>query len=145
LISGRISSVNKRKTFWKYCIHAAGSARARARSKGVPFSIDSYFIDGLLVDQQWRCAISGVPLVSPRKRAGTKDPFGPSLDRIIPSLGYVPGNVRIVSNIVNSAMMDWGSDVLLRWLELWAKNSPRTGRTMKMRKKEKFSNDFNEA
>ena len=29
--------------------------------------------------------------------------YAPSLDRIIPELGYVPGNVRVVCHIVNVA------------------------------------------
>jgi hypothetical protein len=72
-----------------------------------PCDIDARTIDELLVDQKWRCAISGVALTRP---ATVRDPFGPSLDRIIPSLGYTRGNVRVICNMVNFAMSNWGEE-----------------------------------
>lgn len=104
-----------RVQFWRYCVQTAGSAAARARAKGVPCTIDAFFIDGLLVDQDWCCAVSGLPLAAPRgaERKYRKEPFGPSLDRIVPAVGYVPGNVRIVNNLVNSAMQEWGLESLM--------------------------------
>lgn len=104
-----------RGAFWSYCVRAAGAAQARAIAKDVPFAIDAHVIDRLLVDQRWKCAVSAVELNAPG--GSTKDPFGPSLDRIVPSLGYVPGNVRVVCNIVNSAMSDWGEAALLVLLD----------------------------
>ena len=137
--------MDKRAAFWKYCIQTAGGARSRARAKGVPFSIDSNFIDRMLVDQRWCCAISQIPFSPPRRRAG-KDPFSPSLDRIIPSLGYVPGNLRVVCNLVNSAMMDWGLEAFLTAVEVMAQDIPRTKRKWLRphgAQKPKFHNDFN--
>jgi hypothetical protein len=46
--------------------------------------------------------------------------MGPSLDRIIPNLGYVPGNLRIVSNFVNIAMNEWGEEALKAFVEAYA-------------------------
>lgn len=37
--------------------------------------------------------------------------LAPSIDRIIPSLGYVPGNIRLVVYAVNAAMNEWGEAV----------------------------------
>lgn len=107
-----------RCAFWHYCQQTGFAARQRASAKGVPCTIDAHFIDGLLVDQQWRCAVSGVPLSTPREAEKyRRDPFGPSLDRIVPDLGYVAGNVRVVTNIVNSAMNEWGVEALLKLVE----------------------------
>ena len=69
-------------------------------------------VDRLLVDQKYRCAVTGIELVAP---INTTQPFGPSLDRIIPALGYVVGNVRVTCLIVNLAMNKWG-EVALRKL-----------------------------
>ncbi len=103
-----------RGDFWLYCVRTAGASRARATRKKVPHSIDAYAIDELFVDQKWRCAVSGVELNPPKTATGFRvDPLGPSLDRIIPHLGYVPGNLRIVSNIVNIAMNEWGLEKLM--------------------------------
>lgn len=114
-----------RGQFWKYCIQTAYAAEARSIAKAVPCTIDAHFIDGLLVDQQWCCAISGLPFVAPGEmgRKFRKDPFGPSLDRIVPAAGYVPGNLRVVNNIVNSAMQEWGLESLLVVLSAIAERS----------------------
>jgi hypothetical protein len=72
-----------------------------------PCDIDARSIDELLVDQGWRCAISRIALTRP---ATIRDPFGPSLDRIVPSLGYTRGNVRVICNMVNFAMGNWGEE-----------------------------------
>jgi hypothetical protein len=104
----------QREDFWRYCNYAAGSAEWRAKKAGVPYTIDAYTIDRLLVDQSWRCAISGIELMAPA--AGKREAFGPSLDRIVPALGYVPGNVRIVSNMVNCALNEWGEEAFFEML-----------------------------
>jgi hypothetical protein len=94
-----------RATLWRYCQQAAQQARVRAREIKVPFAIDAHFVDQLLVDQKWTCAVSGLPFEDNK-------PFGPSLDRIVPELGYVPGNLRVVCYIANIAMNAWGLDAL---------------------------------
>lgn len=106
-----------RGDFWLYCMRTAGASRARSIKKKVPHTIDAYAIDELLVDQRWRCAVSGVQLNPPKTATDFRiDPLGPSLDRIIPHLGYVPGNLRVVSNIVNIAMNEWGLEKLMEAL-----------------------------
>ena len=35
----------------------------------------------------------------------------PALDRIDPSLGYVPGNIRLISGMINSAKGDMPDDL----------------------------------
>jgi hypothetical protein len=86
-------------------------ARVKNRSckKGVPFSLTVDDIKGLMEEQKWRCAVSGIRFMVGK---GADSPFQPSLDRIEPSKGYVPGNVRIVCYIVNLAMNKWGEDPL---------------------------------
>lgn len=104
-----------RAAFWGFCKRAAGNARGRARRAGVPCEIDAFLIDRLLVEQQWRCAVSGIALTAPRPQGAgihSRDSFGPSIDRIIPDAGYVPGNVRVVCTMVNMAMSEWGADAL---------------------------------
>lgn len=132
--------MDKRGIFWGYCIQVVYGARERSKKKNIPFSIDAYYLDQLLVDQGWRCAVSGIPLVVPRGtgKTGRKKPFGPSLDRIVPSLGYVPGNLRIVNNIVNTAMSDWGLDTLLTLVE--EMSQPRTERDQNIKRQRRFKN-----
>jgi hypothetical protein len=104
-----------RSVFWRYCERIPSLIRQRARPKGIPVAIDKHFIDQLFVDQNWRCAVSGIPFSPSFKNR--RHPFVPTIDRKIPALGYVPGNIRIVCSIVNSAMSDWGEDALLVLLD----------------------------
>lgn len=116
-LSGLAFNAN-RGAFWSYCQSAAAGAKARAKKSGVAYSIDSRYIETLLVDNEWRCAVSGHPLsYGVANMKFLVDPFGPSLDRIVPELGYVPGNVRVVCNIANAAMNEWGLENLLIFLE----------------------------
>lgn len=59
---------------------------------GLPFSIE---VGSLLIPSL--CPVLGIPLIV----GGKRSPNSPSLDRIEPSRGYVPGNVRIISDRAN--------------------------------------------
>ena len=121
--------MSERAKFWRYCVRVAVGSKHRAIAQKVPHSIDAYFIDELLVDQEWRCAISKVPLKASASRDDTRDPFSPQLDRIIPSLGYVPGNVRVVAKIVNHAMSDWGLEAFVTVAKALAAKEQNSVRT----------------
>lgn len=128
--------MDKRADFWRYCVATACGARDRSEKGNFPYTIDAYFIDELLVDQKWRCAVSGMPLEVPRGtgQRGKRNPFGPSLDRIVPSLGYVPGNLRVVNNLVNTAMQDWGVEALQKALDAMRKTQDEAPEQSKNRK-----------
>lgn len=66
------------------------NSRHRATKDGIPFALT---LEDIEVPDL--CPLLGIPLVRARKRATANSP---SLDRIVPSLGYVPGNVRVVSS-----------------------------------------------
>ena len=51
------------------------------------------------------CPVLGIELNYEARSKGSKDD-SPSLDRLIPMLGYVPGNVRIISNRANRIKND---------------------------------------
>jgi hypothetical protein len=79
----------------------AHAAVARAKKYGLPY--DRGFLKDLTIPDM--CPILHVPLI-----LRTLDTLpgegrlwsGPSLDRILPELGYVPGNVRVISMMANS-------------------------------------------
>lgn len=105
-----------RTKFNLYCLRTVSQARTRAQVAGVPFEIDVHVLDEMFVDQGWRCSVSGIPFTTPGRGTDStyhREPFGPSLDRIIPERGYVPGNIRLVCTIVNTAMNEWGLETLL--------------------------------
>ena len=73
------------------------SARKRAKKKGVPFSITLEDIP----DIPERCPALDIFLKSGVGTGKILD-SSPSLDRIIPALGYVPGNIAIISKKANA-------------------------------------------
>ena len=69
-------------------------AKMRAKQQGVPFSITA---DDIVIPDV--CPVLGIELVLGQERASNSSP---SLDKIIPALGYVPGNCLVVSNRANT-------------------------------------------
>lgn len=67
-------------------------ARRRARQGRLPFSIDR---DSIVVPTI--CPALGISI----EIGGSRCAGSPSLDRIVPHLGYVPGNVRVISDKAN--------------------------------------------
>jgi transcriptional regulator with XRE-family HTH domain len=98
------------------------SARIRAKRDGVPCTIT--FKDAVIPD---RCPVLGITLQKSVRPVGTnlkKNDIdnSPTLDRIIPSKGYVPGNVAVISHRANrikndstieemQKILDWLKDV----------------------------------
>lgn len=82
--------------------------KSRAKIDGIPFNIE--LSDIQIPDV---CPVLGVTLV---RRLGMKgySKYAPSLDKIQPELGYVKGNVRVISARANLLK----SDALLSELEL---------------------------
>jgi hypothetical protein len=69
-------------------------ARARAKSKGLDFTITR---DDIQIPEC--CPLLGMPL---ERGVGKVGPASPSLDRIFPSLGYIPSNVWVISFRANA-------------------------------------------
>lgn len=78
-------------------------AQQRAHKKNIPFSIT---LDDLFVPEV--CPYLEIPLTG----KGIED-NSPSLDRIIPELGYVPGNIEIISMLANRMKNSANPDQLL--------------------------------
>ena len=88
----------KNKDTWRarHCSVEKGlltRAKQRARKAGIPFSIG---LEHIQVPEL--CPYFGTPL---KRGEGSIQPMSPTLDKIVPELGYVPGNVRVISNLAN--------------------------------------------
>jgi hypothetical protein len=70
------------------------SARQRALKYNVPFTIEAKDIN-----IPTHCPILDIPLVRANLKANANSP---SLDRTIPALGYVPGNIVVISYKANT-------------------------------------------
>lgn len=71
-------------------------AKARAKFKGVPFDL----VEADLVIPEF-CPVLGVKLEWGVGQRASANVASPSLDRLIPELGYTKGNVRVISNRAN--------------------------------------------
>lgn len=78
------------KTLWE-------RARRRAQQSGVRFTITPRDIAVPSV-----CPALGIPIRIGKQRSSSS----PSLDRVIPKRGYVPGNVRVISDRANRLKSD---------------------------------------
>lgn len=87
-------------------------ARSRAKKTNLPFDITK--ADVIVPDT---CPVLGVKLVVNNTRGGGDD--SPSLDRIVPALGYVKGNIAVMSGKANRLKGSGDLQELLavcRWL-----------------------------
>lgn len=82
----------------------------RANKLGIPFDIEEsdIVIPG-------KCPILLLPLSAPGR-------YAPTLDRKIPALGYVKGNVWVISKLANVMKNDASSDELKRFAK-WVSRS----------------------
>lgn len=69
-------------------------AKRRAKLEGLPFSIT---IDDIIIPEV--CPVLGIPI---QVGLPANSPGLPSLDKFIPELGYVPGNITVISLRANS-------------------------------------------
>jgi hypothetical protein len=71
------------------------ASKCRAKKEGLPHNLDLQYLRCLITQQEMRCALSGEEMI----------PLGgwssPSLDKIIPELGYIKGNVQWLTQRVN--------------------------------------------
>ena len=74
--------------------HMYHEAKKRAKSKGLPFTLVK---DDIIIPIF--CPVLGLKL---QVGAGVTLPESPSLDRYYPELGYVKGNVSVISNKANA-------------------------------------------
>tara|TARA_R110002096_G_scaffold410480_1_gene610215 strand:+ start:1587 stop:2087 length:501 start_codon:yes stop_codon:yes gene_type:complete len=68
-------------------------AKSRAKDKGVDFNID--YSD---IQMPNLCPVLKIPLVP---NEGSVGDSSPTLDRLLPHLGYTKGNVKVISSLAN--------------------------------------------
>jgi hypothetical protein len=84
------------------------AAQNRARTKSLPINIT---LDDIIVPDL--CPVLMIPLQ--KSTTGRANPDSPSLDRIIPELGYVKGNIQVISNKANSMKNNATKEELVRF------------------------------
>ena len=72
------------------------SIKSRAKRLGVPFNLTGEYLRSI---HTTTCPVLGILLE--RSIGGPATDNSPTIDRIIPSIGYVEGNVMIISKLAN--------------------------------------------
>ena len=75
--------------------------KSRSKIKNVPFNISLEYLVSIAPDN---CPVFNVPLTW--AQVGSSTPFSPSVDKIIPPLGYIEGNVQWLSLRANAMKQD---------------------------------------
>lgn len=91
------------------------SCRARAKEKDLPFDLTTEYLESIWTDT---CPAFGIPLDINSKKGSRGHA---QLDRIIPDLGYVQGNVVWLSERANRIKDDASIEDLerlIKWLKL---------------------------
>ena len=86
------------------------NAKSRAKRKNLPFAITP---DDIIIPEY--CPLLEIPLLRVKEKNAASNP---SLDRIIPNLGYVPSNIQVISYRANTLKRDCD----LRELQTLVKN-----------------------
>jgi len=95
-------------------------AKKRAIKDELPFNVDEKFLKSIVTQT---CPVFGIQLRWGTLGEGLSD-NSPTLDKIKPELGYIKGNVCIISHIANKIKQDVGYEELYklaRWLEIKTK------------------------
>lgn len=97
---------NYRKGWWqkvssdwdRYKVYMFRRAKHRAKKFNLPFHIT---LDDIVIPET--CPIFGTPL---QVAVGRHNNSSPALDKVIPELGYVKGNIRVISQRANVLKRD---------------------------------------
>lgn len=87
------------------------AARYRAKRDNIPFDL---CVEDIHIPEC--CPILGVALEQSHGGSGG-GPNSPSLDRIVPKLGYVRGNIQVISGLANRLKTDATPEELLKFAE----------------------------
>ena len=81
------------------------TSKNTAKRQGVPYNLTKEYVRSIIPEDKM-CPILKVPFKYERGKGHTPHPHTMSLDRIVPSLGYVEGNVMWISHRANTLKRD---------------------------------------
>lgn len=94
------------------------SAKNRARKTGCPCRISAQDIRDVW-PKDGMCPVFGIRLKHNYDSAGSHSPVSPSLDKIKPELGYVVGNIVVMSMMANRIKNDITDPEIFRKIANW--------------------------
>ncbi len=101
----------------KYWLSVTAAAiKVRARKLGVPCTLTRVYLETITPDA---CPIFGIPFDFASKVSKKPEFNSPSVDRIVPDLGYVEGNLVVISYRANAIKRDASVAELVRLAEFY--------------------------
>jgi hypothetical protein len=101
------------------------TCRIRAQRRGLAFDLDAHWLQEKLLEQDFKCLLTGIRFMSKFEGRTKVHPFTPSIDRIVPALGYTRENSRIVIFAINAMMMDWGEELFAQVCKSYRSNGTK--------------------
>lgn len=104
----------------RYWAGRIATIRSSAEHRGIFFGVDSDDLLGKFLEQDGRCALTGLPLDLKKGSGKTKtgrNPAMPSVDRIDSSKHYTPDNIQIVMLAVNLMKGELPQDVFIEFCQ----------------------------
>ena len=92
--------------------------KSGAKKRNLEFDITIEYINNLLVQQNFTCALSKIPINTGSRLQG----YTASLDRIDNTKGYIPGNVQWVHRDINYMKQDFTMQEFVNYCQLVSKN-----------------------
>ena len=120
LCQTEINREYRRGSGWKGYLLSA--ARRRAKVKNLPFSLTA---EDFEIPEF--CPVLGIKLVYSSNGKRGPSPDSASLDRIDPALGYIPGNIQVISVQANNMKSNASPDELRRFAAWINKEYPEGG------------------
>ena len=106
----------RRRSSVEYTLRViAAGCKNRAKRTGKECDIDVQYLLDKLKEQDGKCAMTGVELLSSRTNTRINShPHTVTVDRIDSTKGYTKDNVQIVSYIYNCAKNNWSHDDVIQ-------------------------------
>jgi len=97
------------------------NAKIRAKKKGLDFNLTSEYLKEIFPKDN-KCPITGIHFQFGYKNDNKINKnYSPSLDRIVPSIGYVKGNVIIICDLMNRMKQDSSFDDMEKFFKYYLK------------------------
>ena len=114
------NTTRKYKDLTSYYRQKCSNARSKAKKAGLPFDLTIEYLLEMHFKQEGKCFLTGRELCCERNQKNERRSSETcSLDKIVPELGYVKGNVLLVIDKVNRVKADCTLDEMKQWMPEW--------------------------
>ena len=100
-------------------------AKLRAAKQNLPFNLSIEWVRERI--SNGICEVTKLPLILVNQHTyntqNNMQPFSPSIDRIVPSLGYIESNCRLVCSIFNLCKHHWTDDDVKKFAQAYIKEN----------------------